>query len=374
MSKKPDTNHSSGDAGAPEVQWLDPGSNPWGVPVLDVRPITLDLVSMSANAECAMNAISYGGEDGRAFGGAKPTVERVVNAGLRFRLDRFLADGVLFNPSVMEEKWALYYHGGQILCVRSWLRQVVAVAEVRCADEQVEVHTVRGVLTDESEPPSFTERVLDYLLRSHALDVAYPAPLPAGLECDPSKAALWCFAHFGNRALVATPHELPRTCPDKPLRTHSLLHIAAARGDIAGMEAELTKGVPIDLLAQDGLAPLHWSLMQDDASVMQYLIEHGSSVDVRSADGATPLMNAVEKDSVPKAVLLLDHGADPNAVDLRGFTSLHRAAELGYFKLARLLLERGAIPDLQAQGHTPRSLAKSREHSDVVRLLDARRR
>src|SRR5207248_932724 len=124
---------------------------------------------------------------------------RTVVAGLRFRTGGALADGALFLPQVMEHKWALYLHGGRILCIRSWLRQVQAIAEVRTDGDGVEVTSLRGTLGADDEEPSFGVRVLDYLLRSHALDLVDPAPLPAELAADPGVAAWWCMSCFGNR-------------------------------------------------------------------------------------------------------------------------------------------------------------------------------
>ena len=197
-------------------------------------------------------------------------------------------------------------------------------------------------------------------MRSHALGMEYPAPLPAGVEKDPNAAAMWCMSMFGNRASFATPHPFERREPDTPLRTHSLLHIGVARRHAPTIEASLAAGMPIDLLAADGLAPLHWALAGDDAAIMTLLLDRGSPVDVRSSEGATPLMTAVQNASLDTVSFLLDHGADVNAHDRRGFTALHRAAEMGREDVAARLLDRGASPNPEAGGHTPRSLAVAR--------------
>jgi hypothetical protein len=369
--------HGGGTVGAgnlelPQVRWLGPADNPWGVPVLDVRPVTLGMLSTSRDQQCAVNAMSFAKDDGTGFIGVEPRVARQATAGLRFRIDRMLADGALFLPQGMEHKWAVYFHRGQIICIRSWLRQVEAVADARVAGDSLEVTTIRGVLASEDEEPQFTVRVLDFLLRSHALDMVYPAPLPPGEGQDPARAAIWCMSCFGNRAHFATPQALAGGPPEQPLRTHSLLHIAVARGDVAQIRRFLDAGVPADLLARDGLAPLHWALARDDATVLSLLLERGSPVDVRSVEGATPLMNAAQARSVEKVAFLLDHGADPNAADGRGFTALHRAAEMGETEIVRLLLDRGASPHPEVQGHTPRSLAASRGEGAIVELLDSR--
>lgn len=354
----------------PGVGWLAPADNPWGVPVLDVRPVTLGMLSTSRDQQCAVNALSFQQDDGTGFVGVEPPVKRTASVALRFRVDRVLADGALFLPREMEHKWALYFHRGQIFCIRSWLRQVQAVAQVQVEGDVAEVTAIQGVFAAEDEEPAFTARVLDYLLRSHALGLVYPAPLPPGMEADPPAAALWCMSCFGNQVQFATASSLPADLPERPLRTYSLLHIAVARGDRRLVEAQLDAGMPADLLDRDGLAPLHWGLTQPDAGLLRLLLERGSPVDVRSADGATPLMNAVQARSVEQALLLLDHGADTNAADQRGFTALHRAAEMGQKELVQLLLDRGAAPHPEAQGHTPRSLAEQRGERAIVELLD----
>ena len=152
------------------LRWLEPAENPRGVRVLDVRPLTLNRVSMSADPKCAMNAGSFGQDDGSGFIGEEPSSPRTVKASLRFPIDRFLADGVLFTPRSMEHKWALFYHQGEIICVRSWQRQVHVVAHVEQRGDYVEITRVRGTFVSEEEEPEFTIRIVDYLLRSHALD------------------------------------------------------------------------------------------------------------------------------------------------------------------------------------------------------------
>jgi ankyrin repeat protein len=201
----------------------------------------------------------------------------------------------------------------------------------------------------------------------------FPAPLPRDFEKAPKMAAVWCMNLFGKMALCATQQPVEAGIPENPLRTNSMLHIAVAKGDVQGMEHWLQSGLPVDLLAGDGLAPLHWAFAQKNTTMAEFLIRHGSPVDVRSAEGATPLMTEVQGGEIEKIKFLLDHGADVNAVDLRGFSSLHRVAEIGNVELTKLLLERGARLDVIAQEQTPLSLAEKRGHADVVKLLASRK-
>jgi hypothetical protein len=104
------------------VKWAESTENPWGVPVLDIRSVTLTMLSMSENPRCAKNVVSYHGDDGTGFLLHSPAVPRKIETNVRFRRDRLLADGALFVPEAMEHKWAIYFHKGRILFVRSWLR------------------------------------------------------------------------------------------------------------------------------------------------------------------------------------------------------------------------------------------------------------
>ena len=124
--------------------------------------------------------------------------------------------------------------------------------------------------------------------------------------------------------------------------------------------------MPFDLLAGDGLAPLHWAL---DPAIASFLLDRGSPVDVLSSEGSTPLMISAQRADLDLVSVLLDRGADANARDDRGFTALHRAAEMGHLDIVKLLLARGALVDPEAGGHTPRSLAEARGEADIVAVL-----
>jgi hypothetical protein len=197
---------------------MEAADTPWGVRVLDVRPVTQHLISTSSDPMCAANAISFGADDGSAFEHCEPLVERVIGAMIPFRVEGALPDGALFRPWVMEHKWAIFHRGGRILFVRSWTRKLHVIAELAAGERSVEIKKLNGVFTEEDEGPLFTTMVADFILRSHALGLVYPAPLPEGLDDSPQEAALWCFHMFGNLALCATNEIIPIHMPEQPLR------------------------------------------------------------------------------------------------------------------------------------------------------------
>ncbi|HET9166475.1 MAG TPA: hypothetical protein VFP11_10785 [Candidatus Angelobacter sp.] len=201
----------------PEIPWIEAAETPWGVPVLDVRAVMQHMISTSADPQCAANAISFGRDDGSAFAADEPASPRVIGALMRFRVNAPLPDGALFRPRQMEHKWAIFHRQQRILFVRSWTRKLHAIAELSSGEGYVEVNRIRGVVTDTEESPLFTTMALDYLVRSHALGMVYPAPLPEGMEKTPLEAAMWCFQMFGNLALCATHAIIPIHMPEGSL-------------------------------------------------------------------------------------------------------------------------------------------------------------
>lgn len=256
-----------------------------------------------------MNAASFSNEDGRVYAGQAPPSTRSVDARLRYRLDGDIYDGVLFSPKRMEEKWALYFHGGRVICVRSWQRRVQIAADTRRADGGLEIVRIHGSVFNDSEPPWFTIRAFDFLIATHAMLLPWPAPLPPDAPAGDREAALLCMSAFGSMAEVAVRGELRGEPPKRPLRTDSLPHIATARGELDEIRKLVAGGWPVDLRSRAGLTSLHW---------------------------------AIQVDGIDAATMLLDLGPDPNVTHPEGFTPLGYAAKHERKTIEALLRARGA--------------------------------
>jgi len=353
-----------------ELPRVPAAKNPWGIDLLDLRPITGQVTATSRDRQMAENAVSFRNEDGRSFLRARPEGP-VTPAALRYPTEGMLADGVLFNPPDMDHKWALYVLDGRIVVVRSWQRKVTAVADVRQQGDEVVIGPIRGAFGSR-EDAGFTVCALDFLLRTHVLGEAWPVPeLAPADEAEHQDFAVRNFAAWGRRAAVAATAPFPFRPPRGRLRTNSHLHIAAVRGDLSGLGAEVRKGLSPDLRASDGLTPLQWALGGRRLDVLDLLLALGATIDARSDEGATALMNACQGEWPEVVPWLLSRGADPNAADVRGFTSLHRSAELGRADYVKVLVGARADPTLAAHGHTALSLARERGHAEIVAMLGA---
>ena len=352
-----------------QFQWIEPADNPWGVRVLDLRPFTQTMLSTSENPQMATNAVSYGGEDGIVFWGQAPQNIKIIPANISIRIDKSLQPGVLFIPNTMEHKWAIYFDGKNLIFVRSWLREVYAVAKTTQKDNQLIIDTIQGEFTDD-ESPQLTKAILKFLLISHSIGEVVPAPLPKALEQDNKSVAHWAFSAFGNMVHIGTFDHDFEPNSNTPLRTHSLLHIAVAKGDTHEIDRQINKGADINALAGDGLATLQWAMASDNLSIMQKLLDMGANPNVTSTEGATPIMNAVQSNQIGHLNLLLKAGASVNFTDNRGFTALHRAAEMGHEEVVKILLKNGADKSIVAENHTPLTLATMRENQNIVDLLN----
>src|SRR5438046_836896 len=82
----------------PALRWRRAEDTPWGIPILDVSPITRGLLSTTTDPQMAANSASFSGEDGLVFVGQLPASARSIDADLRYRVDGEIYDGVLFNP------------------------------------------------------------------------------------------------------------------------------------------------------------------------------------------------------------------------------------------------------------------------------------
>ncbi len=350
-----------------ELNWIEPHDNIWNIKLVDLRPITQTLQATSSNPQMAENAISYNGTEGKEFFSQQFESDDIIDTEIIYNIRENLEEGIMFRPSAMEHKWAIYYQQNKILFVRSWLRKTTVIAETVIKDNHLIITKIKGKFT-ENEDPNRTKLILNYLLISHVIQEVVPTPLE--MHDDLNKTALWAFSLFGNMAIIGTFENtfFPKT--DKYISTYSTLHLASVQNDFEEIIRQIKKGANINYLSCDGYSPLHWSLHSSDIKSMILLIENNANIDILSEEGTTPLMNAIQLNKIEHIKRLIEFGANVNIQDNRGFTALHRAAEMGSVEIVELLIKNNAKKDLEANGHNALSLAKIRGHKEIIELLN----
>ena len=119
------------------------------------------------------------------------------------------------------------------------------------------------------------------------------------------------------------------------------IHDAAGNGDLAGVQAELDKGV--DVNAKDGWewTPLHIAASKSHKEIIELLIAKGADVHAKSYRERTPLHDAAYRGHKEIVELLIDAGADVNAKNNSGETPLDLAIERKKTDTADLLRKHG---------------------------------
>jgi hypothetical protein len=105
--------------------WYAANENPFGVELLDVRPLTHSLESMTEDEVVAVLFNEQRSGDGRVLLEELFDDPVVVDCRLEFSLPTPSDDGPLFKASVMEDKWDIYFHDDYLLFARSWTGSLI---------------------------------------------------------------------------------------------------------------------------------------------------------------------------------------------------------------------------------------------------------
>ena len=214
--------------------------------------------------------------------------------------------------------------------------------------------------------------------------------------------------------LVAFLTVLPASAQVAPaeadLRAYRGLHAAAARGDVADIEARIAAGENKEALDARRRTPLHVAVYRKQHDAASALMRLGADPNKLDIDRYDIITIAAVANDVPMLKIALEGGGNPKAVTSRyDGTALIAAAHLGHAEVVRTLIaarapldhvnnlqwtaliesivlgdggsnhtetlralvEAGAnvnIPD--GSGATPLTLARSRGHRDMVAILE----
>ena len=128
------------------------------------------------------------------------------------------------------------------------------------------------------------------------------------------------------------------------------IHDATKAGDIAGVQAELDKGVDVNKKDKAEMTPLHPAAANGHKEIAELLIAAGADVNAKDRWGMTPLHWAARKGRKEVAELLLTKGADVNAKANDGTTPLDWAIQKSRTETADLIRKHQLMPRLVQHG------------------------
>ena len=155
------------------------------------------------------------------------------------------------------------------------------------------------------------------------------------------------------------------------------IHYAAKSGDIAGVQAELDRGVDVNAKSEGGSTPLHGAAEGGHGEIVELLIAAGADLHARTVPmlgggGWTPLHSAARQGHREIVELLISNGSDVNSKDSTGKSSLHDAALEGHKEIVELLIIKGADLNTESGYYgTPLHVAAGIGHEEIVELLIA---
>lgn len=336
----------------PRAQWLAADANPFGIPVLDLISITGQMQSMSGDPAAALRAISWSARDVADLEAPSEAIE--VACPLLFPVAAQFPDGLLFTPLAMEDKWVIAHRDAALWLARSWTGRVIARLPYERVADTIRVRTGWMRADDGLDGFGPVAQIVDWMIRTHALDQRLPLPVHADGAALLESTPLAAMNVFGHRAICAARGWSPPP-PPRPLRSEGLLLSATRVADLDALRAAIQAGEPLDAPSgAGGYTALMCAVINDARLVAQCLLDAGADPNVRGDRGESALLFAVVHGaSVALLEVLLAAGARLDHANDDGFGALHAAAETDRPTHIAPLVQAGA--DLDAR--TGRGLA-----------------
>lgn len=195
---------AQGIAESADPTWIEPYHNPFGMRVLDCRPITHKHVSVTSSQEIADRFASLRHASGNEHVGTAPPGAQVFRCELVYPT-LVMSHGPVFRASAMEDKWDIFFFDGYLYFARSWSGNLILRARVEAADE-LRVTAVEGPSDGRRDGVNTPLSVIDvdFLIKSHLFRQEIPHGVPLEIPNDPSTVATWSMSAFGRWASFAT--------------------------------------------------------------------------------------------------------------------------------------------------------------------------
>jgi len=151
------------------------------------------------------------------------------------------------------------------------------------------------------------------------------------------------------------------------------LHVAALSGDVELADVLVTAGVDMELTTTDGSSALFLAIQSQHFNVAEYLIQKGANVTSANSSNITPLQAAIQLMPAARNIikLLIEAHSDVHTVTATGTTLLHIAMlYCSDLDLISSLLQKGIDPNaVDADGAAALHIATETDWAEAVILL-----
>jgi uncharacterized protein len=146
--------------------------------------------------------------------------------------------------------------------------------------------------------------------------------------------------------LILSPASAQVAPTEAEVRAYAGLHAAAARGDVADIEARIAAGDDKEAADARRRTPLHVAVYQKRHDAAKALLRLGADPNKLEIDRYDIITIAAVANDVPMLIIALEGGGNPKAVtSIYDGTALIAAAHLGHAEVVRRLIAAGAPLD-----------------------------
>ena len=188
----------------PKLHWLEASQNPFGMRVLDCRPLARASRSMTSNPSSVVTFAELRTSMGLEHRGKTPPGTSRVEWHIDYPFDGGVADGPLFRAQAMEDKWDIYLYDGVLYFARSWNGSLMATAGIEFSETARLTWVAAAFRGECPDGAPFPIRIVDFLMKSHLHRRIVPHPLPMDISNDANQIAGYSKSLFGRWALFAT--------------------------------------------------------------------------------------------------------------------------------------------------------------------------
>src|SRR5262245_23890047 len=187
-----------------QLAWLEADQNPFGLRVLDCRPLCTTMISTTKDPTIAARFTRLRDASGEEHRGRHPEDAVVARCDLSYPFNGEGKDGPLFVARQMEDKWDIYLYDGHLYFTRSWTGDLAFRATIEFKGREAVITEVEASRAKVVDDPGLAVRMVDFLMKTHLYGKEAPHPFPQGLPDDKQTLALYSFSEYGRWAFYGS--------------------------------------------------------------------------------------------------------------------------------------------------------------------------
>ena len=188
-------------------KWYDPGpENPFGIRVLDCRPLTWHVVATTKDKAIAERYNYLRRSDGKDLVSAPINDSIRCRVSLKFPHNGAALEGIVSKADSMDVKWDIYIYDSIFLFARSWTGELCYRAVATVGPSEIHITEIE---CQRSEANIAASNVY-FLMGTHAMRRVLPHRLPEGTPEDPMMIATLSFSLFGKLGCYASFEDITR--------------------------------------------------------------------------------------------------------------------------------------------------------------------